>query len=131
MEPDVPELEGLTVVGCVLFIVKILPVVVMITFMQMMVYELISNRVAAVLMQFILTVVLGYLSGCFYPSYFFPEALQKISAVLPVGAGFAYVRRAMTGWPSLVDFALVISYAAAFFGLTCSVKRYKVTGDAG
>ena len=64
----IPELKGINVFTCIMFIVKILPVIIMITLMQTAVYEVISGNVAAVLAQFILAVGLGYVSGCFFAS---------------------------------------------------------------
>lgn len=130
VDTGIPELLGLRVFDAVGFIFKILLVIIMLTWMQTAFYELIPNAVAAVLMQFILTIVLGYISGCFYPNYFFPEALQKIAAILPVGVGFSYIRKAMTGLPSLVDTALVVCYTAAFYVLTLFLKKRRIEGLA-
>ncbi len=126
---NIPELIGVRIIDCIFFVVKILPVILMITLMQNAVYELISNTVAALLTQFILTVFLGYISGCFYPYYFFPETLQNISSLLPIGTGFAYIRKALTGFPDFKDIILVFGYGYLFFCLTCWVRKYRVIGD--
>lgn len=130
ISPDVPELVGVGALQCVGYLIKILPVIVMITAMQYAIYELVPNTIAAILTQFIFIVVLGYISGCFYPNYFFPDIVQDISELLPVGAGFSYMRKAMTGLPSLRDFAPVAGYILAFFALSYHSKKYKITGDA-
>ncbi len=129
LELNIPELVGVRIIDCVMFIVKIVPVVVMITLMQTAVYELIQNNITALLMQFLLTIVLGYISGCFYPTHFFPETLQKIIAFLPIGAGFSYMRQSMTGFPSFVNTVAVLGYAVVFFSLTSCVKKCRIAGD--
>ncbi len=125
----IPELSGLRIIDVFGYLIMILPVIIMISMMQCAIYELIPNKIAAILTQFVLTVLLGYISGCFYPTYFFPEIAQKISAILPIGAGFSYMRKAMTGLPSFTDFVLVSGYAAAFFAVAYYSKKYKITGD--
>lgn len=127
-EINIPELKAVGFFDCIMFIFRILPVIMMITLMQSAVYELISNTVAALLMQFVLTIFMGYISGCFYPNYFFPEVLQNISAVLPVGAGFSYIRKSLTGLPSVADFLLVSGYGGFFFFLAYIMKKFKITG---
>jgi len=101
----------------------------MITIMHMAIYELIQNPVGAILALFLISIFLGYLSGCFYPNYFFPDLIQKIVLYLPVGTGFSYVRQAMTGGISILDFCIVLTYIIAFFAIAIKMRNYKITGD--
>ena len=126
----IPEIDGKSITDCILFIIKLLPVIVMITLIQYTIYEVVTNNISAILLQFILTVVMGYFSGCFYPTYFFPDILQIVSGVLPVGAAFTYIRQAMSGTMSFSAVALIIGYAVLFSGITVFIKRRKITGDA-
>ncbi len=73
------------------FVFKLIPVCMVISALQMLLYELTDNLLNAVVLQFVVTISLGYISGCFYPSYFFPESVQKLSALLPVGASMNYL----------------------------------------
>lgn len=130
LEFDIPELVGVRVIDCLEYIIKILPMIIMFTLMQMTIYEVSKNMVTALLMQFIITIVLGYVSGCFYPSYFFPEIVQRVAKVLPIGAGFSYIRKALTGLPSLIDFMLVFGYSGIFFTLLVMAREHKISGDA-
>jgi len=125
----VPELELWGVFECISFVVRILPVIIMITIMHMAIYELIQNPVGAILALFLISIFLGYLSGCFYPNYFFPDLIQKIVLYLPVGTGFSYVRQAMTGGISILDFCIVLTYIIAFFAIAIKMRNYKITGD--
>lgn len=125
----IPELEYMGVVGCVGFIIDILPVIIMITMMQMAIYELIPNVVGSVLAQFLIAIFLGYLSGCFYPNYFFPDIIQVITLYLPVGCGFSFLRKTLSGEVPVVDFFLAIGYALAFFALAVKMRNNKITGD--
>lgn len=73
------------------FVFKLIPVCMVISAMQMLLYELTDNLLNAVVLQFVAAISLGYASGCFYPSYFFPESVQKLSALLPVGASMNFL----------------------------------------
>lgn len=126
----IPELTGAGVFSCIFFIIKLLPVIIVITMMQFAFYEIIKNPVASVLMQFILAIVLGYFSGCFYPNYFFPEIIQKIALLLPVGAGFSYARKVMSGSVPFTDFCVLAIYIVLFFKTAALARKYKITGDA-
>ena len=79
---DISLFDGM---NSIFTVIKIIPVIVMITMMQFAVYEIFSHTLSAVLLQFMLTIILGYFSGLFYPNYFFPEIIQKLSVFLPVG----------------------------------------------
>jgi len=125
----IPELEYMGIVNCLFFVVNIIPVIIMITMMQMAIYELIPNVVGSVLAQFIITIFLGYLSGCFYPNYFFPDIIQNLTLYLPVGSGFSYLRKTMSGDLPVMEFFVAMGYALAFFALAVKMRNNKITGD--
>lgn len=124
--PDISELEDASVIPCIEFVLKIVPLIVMITMMQFAFYEFISNTVAAVLTQFLIAIGLGYISGCFYPSYFFPEPLQRIAAFLPSGAAFSYMQSVMLHESVWKDLVLNISYTAFFSLLAFVARKHKI-----
>lgn len=72
--------------------VAIFPCILMISSMQFVVYELTSGIISGVLAQFALSAALGYISGCFYPYYMFPQSIQRIASVLPSGITFEFLR---------------------------------------
>ncbi len=126
----IPELIGVSVIECMLFVVMALPVVMMITMMQTAFYELIPNRPGAILMQFILAVGLGYISGCFYPNYFFPESVQTLAAYLPVGAGFSFIRKVLSGNLVPYDIIIVALYTVLFALITVKMRRHRMERDS-
>ena len=128
-EINVPELYGCDVFMCIGFVIAIIPVIVMITAMQFAFYEIVSNTVGSVLMQFILAVGLGYISGCFYPNYFFSEIVQKIAYWLPSGIGFSYIKNVMSAEGILLEIGMIIVYTALFAGIAVCVRNRKLTGD--
>ena len=100
----------------------------MITLMHTLFYELSDNTVSSVLILFIISVGLSYISGLFYPIGFFPEAIQKISAYLPTGAGFGYLRNTLTGTLSVKDILSVLAYSFIFILLTVKIRKIRMGG---
>ncbi len=123
------ELTGMNITTCMGFMMKILPVIMMITMMQMALYELVPNTVGAVLLQFIIAIGLGYISGCFYPNTFFPEAVQNFAAWLPTGVGFAYMRQVISETLALQSVGMTLIYLALFALLALGLRIRRIAGD--
>lgn len=60
------------------------------------IYETAKDAVGGTLFFFFLIVILGFLSGFFYPMSFFPEWMQKIAQYLPARVLFEYAKACMT-----------------------------------
>ena len=125
----IPELANVGVFECIFFVIQMIPVIMMFTMMQYSIYELIPNFVGAVLTQFLVCILLGYLSGCFYPNFFFPDTLRAVMEALPVGLGFSYLRNIMSQDLSITDFVWVMVYTGGFFFLSAKMRNYRITGD--
>lgn len=126
----IEELKTANVISCLMFVVKALPVIVMITTMHMMFYELVTSVVGGVLIQFLIAISLGYISGCFYPNYFFPESVQKTALVLPAGTGFSYLKKIMSGMTTISDIILPMLYAIIFFSGAVLTRKRRMAGDS-
>lgn len=57
-----------------------------------LIYNISKNLISGVLLNFIIALFMGYLSGCFYPISYFPPMIQKISSYLPTGIGMHYMK---------------------------------------
>jgi len=125
----IKELETSGIFSSVVFIIKIIPVVIMISAMQMMIYELVPGTVNSVVLQFFVAIVLAYISGCFYPNYFFPDNIQKLSSLLPSGIGFSYMRKCLTDASITYEYASIGLYTAIFALLTLAIRNYRIADD--
>lgn len=125
----IKELETTSIFSSVMFIIKIIPVIIMISAMQMMIYELVPGTVNSVVLQFFVAIVLAYISGCFYPNYFFPDNIQKLSSLLPSGLGFSYMRKCLTDTPITYEYASICLYTTIFALLTLLIRNYRIAGD--
>ena len=103
---------GAAVGGIAAFgIVRLLPVAVTVAALSYLLYALSGDPIGGVLLQFFLWVAMCFVSGCIYPVYFFPVAVQRLAAFLPTGAARAWLAAAYTGEGSLLP---LLGYSLAF-----------------
>lgn len=119
----VGEFLNSNLVDCILFVFKILPAIIMLTAMHMALSELIPSTVSGIIAQLLIAVGLGYISGCFYPNFFFPQSVQQFASVLPSGCGFTLVRKAMAHILEIKDFVLPVLYTAIFAVITVFARK--------
>lgn len=62
-----------------------IPVLLMLSSFEFLIFELVQGTIQCVLAQFLLGFCLCFTGGAFYPLNFFPYAVQKIGELLPVG----------------------------------------------
>lgn len=108
------------------FFLKFLPVALMLSSMQFLLYELVTGIVSSLLLQFVCSISMGYLSGFFYPTHFFPETLQQIGSILPTGAALRYTDGCLTGSVSFAAVLAVLLYTACFLGASVLVRKSRI-----
>ena len=81
-----------------------------------------------VLLHFFGTLTLCFVSGCMYPVYFFPVALQKVSAYLPTGLARAQLSSCITGKTEFLTGLLLILYGILFLLLSVLLTRKRLRG---
>lgn len=91
------------------------PVILLFSAMQLVVFEWTANPVTGALIQFLCALGLGYLSGCFYPVTFFPAGVQLLAPFLPTGAAMKYSGEMMLGNTAYGDLVVMGLYGAVFF----------------
>lgn len=98
------------------------------TALSFFLFTLARDYMAGVLLHFFGTLTLCFISGCMYPVYFFPVALQKISAYLPTGLARAQLSGCITGVTDLFATLLLILYGIVFLLLTVLLTRKRLKG---
>ena len=111
----------------IFYVFKIAPVLLMITSLQFLFYEIVSGTVGVVLLQFIYAIGTAYICGCLYPSHYFPISIQKAASLLPTGFGVAYMRQSLSSSPSFSSVFAVFVYTVLFLGLTV---LFRIQGNA-
>ncbi len=106
-----------------------LPVIIMLTAMQFLLYEFSSNMISGVLLQLFVTIALSYASGLFYPIYSLPSLIQSCSKVLPTGIAFNYLTEVIQGGSGWEILPYVWLYAIVFMVLSIVVRLYKIRSN--
>lgn len=105
-----------------------IPAVAALAALQLFLFECCSGLLSAVLLSFAAGIGSAYLSGCFYPSYFFPATLQRFAALTPAGATFAQLRQSLSGQAMARPLLLLLLWFAVFLCLTVAVRRARIRG---
>ena len=105
---------------------KWIPVVAMIASLQYMIFELTDGIVSAVLAQFLTAIGFGYVCGLFYPITFFPTAVQKAAAFLPVKLAMDYCQNTLRWQQDVLHLLAVMLYLVVFVIIAVWVRRYKL-----
>lgn len=112
-------------------ILKGLPALLALGAMSFVLYELASDPVSGVLMQFFVILALCFVSGCMYPIAFFPETVQKIAAFLPTGLARMQLADCMRGVFSLRTTGMLLGFSALFLACAMLIRKIRVAGIRG
>ncbi len=105
-------------------VIRVLPITVMLSAFNMMMFELADTIVSGLLLHFFVVVALCYISGCLYPIHAFPTAVQTLSSFLPTGMAREYLASAFTYDTSVYNLLGLAIYTFLFLG-TAFVVRYR------
>ena len=120
-------LQNLTVFSdYLLFGIKMIPVIAMISIMQFFLYMLCSNIISGVLLQTLSALILSFSSGLFYPLYSMPKIFTAVSKFLPSGIAFNYVKELLNNSLSLKTAFFAIFMFLLFFTLNIAVRHLKL-----
>lgn len=125
--PRIPELGGASpaALGGALLLC-----ILMLSAMQFFLYELAPSAVGGTPLQFLAAAVMGYLCGCFYPYGFFPEAVQRLGALLPPGVGLRLLGGVLSGGGSAGYALAALGYTALFLALAALVRNGRLAKGA-
>lgn len=108
--------------------IRLLPVAVTVAALSFMLYALANDLIGGVLLQFFLWLDMCFVSGCMYPVYFFPVAVQRLAAFLPTGMARAYLAGAYTGEGGVLPLlgCSLVFCTVGVFARVVSAKEAKV-----
>lgn len=124
----IPDVTWITLSDIPVILIKLVPAFLVITSLQFLLFEISSALVSGVLLQFGVAVSLGYVSGCFYPIYFFPESVQKLSEVLPAGLARTHFANMVCRDNQAQTLPYLIIYFLIFMLIAFLVRRFKIVG---
>lgn len=121
-----PEWAGAGTAVLADFLCMLLPAAAMFAALQFLLYELAGGIVNGILLQFLLGIGMGYLSGYFYPAAFFPERMRLLGSVLPTGVAADYVGAGLLREIPGIVAPAVFAYLAAFLLLAVMRRRSRI-----
>ncbi len=122
----IPEWEGMGAAPFLSFLPILIPVTVMLAALQFFLFEAADGIVNGILLQLLSGIGMGYLSGCFYPSAFFPEKMRAFGEMLPSGAAVRFMQAGALGRIPAELWAAVFGWTAVFFILTILVRQSRI-----
>ncbi|MBP3300541.1 MAG: ABC transporter permease [Clostridia bacterium] len=111
-----------------LLILRTLPVLAVVAAFGLMVFSSAGHAVGGILLHFLLSLILAYVSGCLYPAYALPEGVQILAEFLPTGIARSYFAACITGNSTLLSGGCLLVYGAGFFAVTVLLRRARRKG---
>ena len=102
------------------------PITLLASTMHFMIYEVVKNPVANILLQFIGVLGMGYISGYIYPASFFPAGVARVGKILPTGVALDYLSAALPGGNNATAFWCAILYSACFLTISIVARRWMI-----
>lgn len=123
---EIPEWDGMGAAPFLTFLPVLFPVAAMFAALQFFLYEAADGIVNGILLQLICGIGMGYLSGYFYPSAFFPEKMRVLGELLPSGAAARFVQAGILGKIPAAVWAAVFLWLVVFFMLTALFRQSRM-----
>lgn len=127
----VPELEAMSISYAFILVLKLIPIITMIASFHFILFELTSDIISGVLLQFLTAVAVTYISGCFYPIQFFPTAVQRASVYLPPSISRSFIAGCLREETIIFSLLMSLIYITVFLILTVIIRNYRFTGKRG
>lgn len=122
----IPELEYFSRKEILTLGLKMLPAVLTLCALQFLLFELCSGVVSGVLLQFISTISLGYISGCFYPSSFFPPTIQSVAKFTPSDVARRYMCKLISEKGASTELVTLFVMFCLLFACAVLVRNYRI-----
>jgi hypothetical protein len=103
-----------------------LPLVAVMTSIYQLLYELISDLIAAISTSFVCMLSMAYLSGVFYPANFFTDRLKVLIEFLPINLGLEVMRGLFLSEPESKGIVLLLCYTLVVVILSIVIRRIRI-----
>ena len=114
------------------FGLKAIPVILLAASIDLLLYELSEVLITGVLLQFLVMIVLAYLSGVFYTMQTMPESLNVLQKFLPTGQALLYLQyTAKKSGAAGISLLWVLLWTLLFLTGSFLLRKSKVTGKRG
>ncbi len=118
-------LIGSVSLGAILYLV---PITFCTAAISYLIYSLSKELISGVLLQMVVTVALCFVSGCFYPVYFFPVSVQEIAGYLPAGVARLHISGLITGEYDSFTTVYLLAVGFVCMGLCVLIRYLRIRG---
>lgn len=109
-----------------LFGLGMIPALMLISAMEMFLFEIISGLINKVVVVFMLYLIFTYISGFFYPKEILPDAVRVVGEYIPTGISFEYLRLVIQEKSVAVPAIEIVVYLALFIFGTIWARRNNI-----
>lgn len=109
-----------------LIFVLLIPVTVMISEFNIMIFEISDSAQSGVLLHFFISLALCYISGCMYPTSSLPVFVQEFSCILPTAVCKDWLSAYFTDEYLYLTLIGIIGYTFLFFAVSYIVRNHKI-----
>jgi ABC-type uncharacterized transport system permease subunit len=127
----VPAKIFLTEKLTVLMMIQMLPVLLFAASFSFMINSLSRDIIGGIMLQFFISVLLCFVSGCLYPVDFFPVEVQQLAQWLPTGLARGQLASCITGSTSTWTLPLLLSYCLVMTGIGVGARVQHIRGVRG
>jgi len=128
---EVLEFADSSLKGIATFAGGFLLIVVLITAMEMFLYEVISGLINKIIIIFLTYISFAYVSGFFYPKEILPEGVEIVGECLPTGIAFQYQKGVIQGRFSFFYAGLCLLYTFLFIIGTIYFRKRNILKGGG
>lgn len=109
----------------ILLLIAFLPILLLGTAIIMASFSLAANQIGGILLLFILTIVMGYSSGCLLPLVYIPKVIRAFGSVLPTTFMLKEATNAALGLIDIKCTLIILAYALFFYAISVAATVYK------
>ncbi|MBO4395252.1 MAG: ABC transporter permease [Eubacterium sp.] len=116
-----------SVIACVFYeipwyvFVSMIPAVWLTASVVRLVYTVVTGRIYSIVLLLLLLLIMGFISGYFYPSQYLPESLQNVGACLPTSFIFKSVRESIVGNYAPVTSVICVLYSVILDAISVAI----------
>lgn len=104
-----------------------LPAIILAMCIIILVYSIANNQMSGIIMLFISSTAMCFLSGCIVPTAFLPEIVDKIKFILPTTYMLNQVSNSLLGQFSLWNTIWTLVFAFVLFSLNVVIINHRLT----
>lgn len=124
--PGVFELMDIeSVWQIVMLLISFIPAVLLAATIVMLAYTIASNQIGGILLLFISTIVMGYISGCLVLSVYLPETLRDLAKYLPTTYMHEQAQNALVGIVDAKCIGIMLTFSITFFVMSVAITKHK------